>query len=136
VSRGAYALNKKISTEVPFLCGFLYKERPGRLGLCVHSIERNPESDVLDTILHEIAHALLGTGHGHDAIWKAKCLEVDANPERCYGDEIDMPKGRWRATCPGCGQEFHRHRRPRILQGWHHKECGKDRGTLSWARVD
>ena len=128
-----FALNSNVRRAG--VCFFPFRDRPGRLGLSVHFIERNAEEDVLDTILHEIAHALVGTGHGHDEVWKAKCREIGAKPEPCYGEEIDMPKGRWRARCPACQKEFHRHRRPRVLQGWHHKECGKDRGTFSWALI-
>ena len=54
---------------------------------------------VRDTILHEIAHALVGPGHGHDAVWKRKCREVGARPERC--GQADMPEGRWRGFVPG-----------------------------------
>lgn len=34
----------------------------------------------LDTILHEIAHALVGCWHLHDLVWKAKAKEIGANP--------------------------------------------------------
>ena len=92
----------------------------------------NNEEEVRDTILHEIAHALVGPGHGHDAVWKAKCVEVGARPERCYGEQVAMPKGQWRATCGGCGREHDRHRRPNRLTGWHCRGCGKERGALVW----
>lgn len=51
----------------------------------------NSEADVLDTILHEIAHALEwirhGT-HGHKRLWKLICMEIGARPVRC-GKVID-----------------------------------------------
>lgn len=40
------------------------------------------ELHVLDTILHEIAHALVGCEHGHDAIWKAKATEIGCDGNR------------------------------------------------------
>lgn len=36
----------------------------------------NAEETVRGTILHEIAHALVGPGHGHDAVWEAKAREI------------------------------------------------------------
>lgn len=41
--------------------------------------EIRPESEVRMTILHEIAHALVGLEHNHDKVWKAKCLEIGGN---------------------------------------------------------
>ncbi len=98
--------------------------------LSVHLIARNGGEEVLDTLLHEIAHALVGPGHGHDAVWKRKCLEVGARPERC--GNADMPAGRWQAVCPGCGITFHRHRRPERMTGWSCRTCGPERGGFVW----
>jgi len=42
------------------------------------SFEERSDELVRDTLLHEIAHALVGTAHGHDEVWKAKCLEIGA----------------------------------------------------------
>ena len=114
------------------VCRFPRPPRPGRIELSAFFVARNPEGEVLDTILHEIAHALVGHRHGHDDVWKAKCREVGARPERCFDDAVDMPKGRWRAVCPGCGGEHTRHRRPKSLAGWYCKACGRDRGPLTW----
>ncbi len=117
------------------VCRYPVRGRPGRIELSKHYVLRNPEHEVLDTILHEIAHALVGHGHGHDEVWKAKCVEVGARPERCYGEEVEMPRGRWRATCGGCGREHDRHRKPKRLTGWWCRGCGKERGALRWVAV-
>lgn len=120
---------------------FAFNRRKQAMGLCVygrktielsiHFVERdNPWDEVRDTILHEIAHALVGPRHGHDRVWKRKCIEIGARPERC--GQADMPEGSWRARCHGCGKHFHRHRKPKRLAGWFCKECGPDRGKLIW----
>lgn len=36
--------------------------------------------DVVDTLLHEIAHALVGVGHGHDKIWQQMAITIGARP--------------------------------------------------------
>lgn len=60
------------------------------LGQCCHSIKtikmskafflHMEKADVLDTILHEIAHALVGPGHGHSAIWQDMAVRIGASP--------------------------------------------------------
>lgn len=43
-----------------------------------------PQQDVFNTILHEIAHALVGYGAGHGPAWQSKCAEIGyANATRC-----------------------------------------------------
>ncbi len=56
-----------------------------------------------DTILHEIAHALVGIeheqNHGHDEIWEAKCKEIGAIPEAVIDlDKRPDIKAAWTAT--------------------------------------
>jgi predicted SprT family Zn-dependent metalloprotease len=117
------------------VCKYPRGDRPGRIGLSVPFCERNSDEEVRDTILHEIAHALVGSGHGHDAVWKAKCREIGAKPVRCYGEAVDMPTGSWRAVCGGCNKIHSRQRKPRRMEGWLCKKCGKVRGLLKWEKV-
>jgi len=104
---------------------------PRKIELSMHFVERNDAEIIRDTLLHEIAHALVGPGHGHDAVWKRKCKELGARPER-LSHEANMPEGRWQARCGQCGLLHHRHRKPKCLRGWYCGHCGKERGQLAW----
>lgn len=44
--------------------------------LNAHHVDLHPETDVMNTIRHEIAHALVGAGHGHDSFWADKAKEI------------------------------------------------------------
>ena len=122
---------------------FTFNRRKCDMGLCLfgpkvialsrHFVRLNEEDVVRDTLLHEIAHALVGPGHGHDHIWKRKCLEIGAKPERVC-DTVAMPAGRWLAQCGGCGMLHHKHRKPKHLVGWYCRRCGQERGRLTWHR--
>jgi predicted SprT family Zn-dependent metalloprotease len=111
------------------------------LGVCRHRqkvivlstafVTLNDEPTVRDIVLHELAHALVGAGHGHDATWKAKAVELGANPDRVC-TEVVMPPGEWQATCATCGRVFHQYRRP--TRRYWCRRCGADAGTLTFAR--
>lgn len=60
---------------------------------------------VLNTMLHEIAHALVGKEHGHDSVWRAKAISIGCDGRRCnshaIASSVQMPfelrckKGCW-----------------------------------------
>lgn len=124
---------------------FGFNRRKQTMGLCVyqhrtielsiHLVERdNSWDEIRDTILHEIAHALVGPEHGHDKVWKRKCIEVGARPQRCGA--ADMPEGAWKARCEGCGKQFRRHRKPKRMKGRFCLACGSKRGRLVWRNAN
>lgn len=124
---------------------FQFDRAKRRAGRCSFSLElislsenfalRNEPADVTDTILHEIAHALVGPHIGHGPIWRAMARKIGAKPIRCYGDHINMPKGRWRATCNGCKKEFYYHRRPKYITGRYCRRCGPVIGALTFSAI-
>ena len=65
------------------ICFYPHQGRPGRIELSIYFVEKNSEEEIRDTILHEIAHALVGPKHAHDAVWRAKYIEIGAVPKRC-----------------------------------------------------
>ncbi len=70
----------------------------------------NDETAVRETLLHEIAHALVGPRAGHGPQWKQKAQEIGCSGARCHSAEL--PPGKWQARCQGCGRLYHRHRKP------------------------
>ena len=107
------------------------KQDDKRIELSEHYVVRNDRGHVVDTILHEIAHAIVGTQHGHDDVWKEMCLRIGATPSSC-SNTAKMPEGYWQARCPGCCATFTRHRRPRRLRGRYCVACGPERGQLTF----
>lgn len=68
------------------------------------------EDDVRGTILHEIAHAIVGPDHGHDSVWKATARSIGA-PDRARLTGVPSPPAPWVGRCPN-GHEIERFRRP------------------------
>jgi predicted SprT family Zn-dependent metalloprotease len=95
-----------------------------RIKLSQYLVALNGIEEVRDTILHEIAHALVGAGHGHNHVWKRKALEIGCNGERCYNAlEINTPQSKYVADCVGCGNTYKKHRTPKKSSS-----CGKCSG--------
>ncbi len=50
------------------------------------------DDDIRDTILHEIAHALVGRKYNHDAVWKARAKEIGCSGERTHRLVFSLPR--------------------------------------------
>lgn len=57
----------------PYLGCTIYKDKC--VVLNAHHVDSHPDVEVINTIRHEVAHALL-PGHSHDEIWAAKAREL------------------------------------------------------------
>jgi predicted SprT family Zn-dependent metalloprotease len=112
------------------LCSFSRKV----ISLSADYVQRNDESFVRDTILHEIAHVMAGPSAGHGNVWKLFARSIGARPERCASDETNTRTGRYVTTCPDCQGTLSMHRLGKIIkQGGQHTECRykPNRGRLS-----
>ena len=99
------------------------------IGLSKYLLPYMKEEKVKDTILHEIAHALVGPRHGHDWVWQRKAIEIGCNGARCYNPHEDFHAGavdelasqsKYTLSCPNCGKVHPAHRRPK-----REKACGQ-----------
>lgn len=88
---------------------------PRVIGLSAPITQLHPETEVRDTILHEIAHALAGPRHGHDATWRKIAVAIGCSGERCISEEAPRVETPWLGIC-AAGHVLGRHRRPeRVL---------------------
>jgi len=101
-------------------------------------VEANNPAEVLDTILHEIAHALAGPGKKHGPVWRKFAVMVGAKPMAKAGSEVvSVPQQPplWMATCADCGTVIRRRRvsaRVREGRALVHKGC---KTGLRWRKI-
>lgn len=118
-----------------------------RLGCCLYRrktivlnafyVAHNDESQVIDTLLHEIAHALT-PGHRHGPVWKAMAQRLGATPRACSKLGVVLRPGKYRAVCPNCGRTYDKYRKPRYkchstaVTPYYcpKRSCGKKNGRL------
>ena len=83
------------------------------ISLSRHYVRYAEENHIRDTLLHEIAHALVGPFHGHDAVWRKKAREIGCTATRCH--TLTFSHAKWKMRCPNGCFEAERHRRSQNL---------------------
>jgi predicted SprT family Zn-dependent metalloprotease len=81
-----------------------------QISLSRHLTRLCSEAEVRNTLLHEIAHALVGRVHGHDEVWRRTALAIGSDGKRTDDGPVGA-EGRWTGRCPA-GHLVRRHRRP------------------------
>lgn len=100
-----------------------------RIGLSRTLTALHSEAEVRETVLHEVAHALTGPGHGHDARWRATARRIGSTGERLVAVTAPRAPAPWVGTCPA-GHTAERHRRPERVTA-----CGVCGPTFDAAHV-
>lgn len=85
--------------------------RDKTIGLSAPLTALHTHDDVRDTILHEIAHALAGPEHGHDAHWRRVAMGIGCSGERCVSTDSPRVAAAWLGVC-SAGHTQERHKRP------------------------
>ncbi len=114
-----------LATSRAGVCRYVEK----RIDLSVSYCLAATRAEIEDTVLHEIAHAIVGPRHNHDAVWKAKAREIGCAGERCHRVQHSTPK--WIGEC-GCGQQWFRQTLQRRIM--RNRACAKCGGTIAWRR--
>lgn len=101
---------------------FAFDHAKRRAGACKHqtrtiSVSRHlmalyPEELVREVLLHEIAHAIVGAKHAHDAVWKRTAIAIGSNGKAKLPTTAPQAQAPWIGRCPN-GHEYTRHRLPR-----------------------
>jgi SNF2 family DNA or RNA helicase len=67
----------RVSSDIQFMG--LCSHRDMTIFLNAHHIDTHPDPEIIDTIKHEVAHAIAGPGHGHDATWTTIAMGLGVN---------------------------------------------------------
>jgi hypothetical protein len=87
--------------------------------------------ETMNTITHEIAHALVGARHGHNAVWAAKHRALGGDGKRCFAHFDETAP--WVGECEH-GKKFAKYRQPKRLDGWRCR-CDHRSAPIVWRKV-
>ncbi len=106
---------------------FAFNRRKSSHGLCSYTkktiflsesyVQLNEAGNITNTILHEIAHALVGPWHNHDNTWRMMAKSIGCTGERCGSADVVQAPGKYKATCKSCSKEHQVHRLPKHALG-------------------
>lgn len=83
-----------------------------RITVSKHLAERWEDDEVHQTLLHEVAHAMVGPRVGHGPQWQRTARAIGYIGGRTHHGEIASERANWVGTCTG-GHEYLRFRAPR-----------------------
>ncbi len=118
---------------------FRFETATGRAGICryttrtialsVSYVLRAPWDDIRDTLLHEVAHAIVGPGHAHDAVWQTAARRIRCTANRC--STVAHSRKRWVGECPTCRDRWFRQRLTEKVR--QRAICPRCRSRLAWS---
>lgn len=86
------------------------------IGLSAVLTELNSETEIRDTILHEIAHALTPLAH-HGRAWELMAISIGARPTACVNAQTAvLPASPYVGKCPSCNVEVKRYKLTRLMK--------------------
>ncbi|SFS03431.1 SprT-like family protein [Agrococcus baldri] len=83
-----------------------------RITVSKHLAARWDDDEVHQTLLHEVAHAMVGPRVGHGPLWRRTAREIGYVGGRTHQGEIAAERAGWVGACPG-GHQHVRFRAPR-----------------------
>lgn len=88
-----------------------YRDR--QISIAFELARNGSEPDICDTLLHEIAHALVGKNHNHNAVWKTAAQQIGCSGARTHRMTFSTP--RYSVRCENkCWQQTAERRNPRL----------------------
>lgn len=111
-------------------------KRGNIIGLSAPLTQVRGEAEVRNTILHEIAHAIVGPHQGHNALWRKTFIAIGGDGSRLATDQMPDMRKTFVVSCPNCGElgRVKNHRRPTRYDRSSHRPCGT-RITVALARA-
>ena len=132
-------LERHLNTSAPATrWRFRLETATSRAGICRHNtriialsvsfVLRAPWDDIRDTLLHEVAHAIVGAGHGHDVVWQAAARRIGCTANRC--STVTHSLKRWMGECRRCRDRWFRQRLTAKVR--QRSICPRCRSRIAW----
>lgn len=93
---------------------FRFDRARRRAGSCVHAthtitlsavlVDLYDDDTVRGVVLHEVAHALAGPSHHHDAEWRRRARALGAPDTSRLPGSLPSPQAPWVGSCPRCAR--------------------------------
>ena len=116
-------------------CGSCNFDRQ-EITLSKHFVALNDAQELRLTVLHEIAHALVGPANGHNQRWQKGAFDIGATGQTT-NTSAQMPKHRWGIQCQCCTAIVgRRHRRSLKLHWMRCGVCGTASAKLRWIALN
>lgn len=107
--------------------------RTAEISLSLDLLGRREYADTLDTITHEVAHAIVGHAAGHGWQWQRVHQSLGGNGHRVFHVDEHDPKALYHATCPH-GKAWNRYKRI-TARTPKEQACNCERGGFKPANV-
>lgn len=105
----------------------------GRIEISVYCVASG--MDIFkNTLLHEIAHAIVGHEAGHGPVWKQKAREIGCTGDRCGTFAVEVP-AKYIGTCPACGFKLKQHRELKFMGMRVHTPCRAKKQYIVWEQM-
>lgn len=99
-------------------CNYAKKRITLSLSICKENLDKI-ETEIKNTILHEIAHAFSvdvygrREGRGHGANWQHIARQIGNSGDRCYkSSDVTPASSKYSLVCDSCGKSVPKHRVP------------------------
>lgn len=113
--------------------------RTRKITVSQKTLAARTNAEVEQTLLHEVAHALVGPGYGHGQVWLRTARRIGYHGSRCSSSTPEVrdavaQMAKWIGTCADCPVQVPRHRKPSTKKMIHtvcqHKP---GHGVITWA---
>jgi predicted SprT family Zn-dependent metalloprotease len=120
--RFEYSNTKRVFGTCNYMTQIITLSKP----ICEANLDKI-DTQVTNTILHEIAHAfcihIYGVldGRGHDWKWRDIATQIGCSGDRCYTyEDVNAPTSKYTLECKSCGNTTPKFKKPTKKQA-----CGK-----------
>ena len=117
---------------------FRFETATGRAAICQYTtrtialsvsyVLRAPWHDIRNTLLHEVAHATVGLGHGHHAVWQTAARRIGCTATR--RSTVMHSLKRWIGEYPRCRDRWFRQRL--TVKVRQRSICPRCRSRIAW----